>query len=148
MPQTEITVRAATHGDIPALCALEAECFSLAWSAVAFEDFFANGCSCALVAEIDGSVVGYVGMNLISGEGEITNLAVTASARGRGVATRLMDALAAIDGVCKLMLDVRVSNAPARALYTKCGFAVDGIRKNFYSHPREDAVLMSREIKG
>lgn len=146
MSQTEITVRAATHDDIPSLCALEAECFSLPWSAAAFEDFFANGCSVCLVAECDGSVVGYVGMNLISGDGEITNLAVTASSRGCGVATRLMDALTKTEGLSRLMLDVRVSNTPARALYTKCGFTVDGIRRNFYSHPREDAVLMSREI--
>lgn len=144
----KITVREATGTDIPALCALEAECFSLPWSEKAFEDFFANGCSRCLVAEIDGKVVGYVGMNLISGEGEITNLAVTESARGKGVATRLMYALYKTDGLTRLMLDVRVSNTPARALYEKCGFGVDGIRKNFYSHPREDAVLMSREITG
>ncbi len=148
MSQSEITVREAIHADIPALCALEAECFSLPWSAAAFEDFFKNGCSRCLVAEMNDSIVGYVGMNLISGEGEITNLAVTESARGRGVATRLMDALAKTEGLCRLMLDVRVSNVPARSLYEKCGFTVDGIRKNFYSHPREDAVLMSREITG
>lgn len=144
----QITVRAAVHADIPALCALEAECFSLPWSEKSFEDFFANGCSRCLVAQSDGKVIGYVGMNLISGEGEITNLAVTESARGKGVATYLMDALYKTDGLTKLMLDVRVSNTPARALYEKCGFGVDGIRKNFYSHPREDAVLMSREITG
>lgn len=144
----KITVREATGTDIPALCALEAECFSLPWSEKAFEDFFANGCSHCLVAEMDSKVIGYVGMNLISGDGEITNLAVTESARGRGVATCLIGALCLTDGLQKLMLDVRVSNVPARSLYEKCGFSVDGIRKNFYSHPREDAVLMSREITG
>lgn len=144
----EITVREAAGADIIALCTLEAECFSLPWSEKAFEDFFANGCSVCLVAEIDSKIVGYVGMNLISGEGEITNLAVTESARGKGVATCLMDALCDTEGLCRLMLDVRVSNVPARSLYEKCGFGVDGIRKNFYSHPREDAVLMSREITG
>lgn len=146
MSQTRIVVRAATGADIPSLCALEAECFSLPWSRAAFEDFFANGCSCALVAEIDAVIVGYVGMNLISGEGEITNLAVTEVARGRGVATSLMSTLGKTAGLCRLMLDVRVSNIAARSLYEKCGFTVDGIRRNFYSHPREDAVLMSREI--
>ena len=144
----KITVREAVGADMGALCALEAECFSLPWSEKAFEDFFANGCSVCLVAELDGKVVGYVGMNLISGEGEITNLAVTEGARGKGVATRLIDALCKTDGLTRLMLEVRVSNAPARTLYEKCGFTVDGIRKNFYSHPREDAVLMSREITG
>ncbi len=145
---SQITVREATRADIGALCVLEAECFSLPWGEKAFEDFFSNGCSRCLVAELSGKVVGYVGMNLISGEGEITNIAVTEAARGNGVATRLMDALCLTDGLVKLMLDVRVSNAPARSLYEKYGFGVDGVRKNFYSHPREDAVLMSREITG
>lgn len=146
MLSSQIIVRAATHEDIPSLCALEKECFSLPWSEAAFVDFFANGCSYCLVAEVSGAVVGYVGMNLISGEGEITNLAVAASARRLGVASALMNALCKVDGLSRLMLDVRVSNVAARALYAKCGFTVDGVRKNFYSHPREDAVLMSREI--
>ena len=142
-----VTVRAATSGDIPALCLLETECFSLPWSAKAIEDFFANGTSCCLVAEIYGEVCGYVGMNFIPPEGEITNLAVSEKFRRRGVGAALVEALCEIDGVERLMLDVRVSNTAARALYERCGFKVDGVRKGFYSKPREDAVLMSREIK-
>lgn len=142
-----VTVRAATPGDIPSLCLLEAECFSLPWSAKAFEDFFANGTSRCLVAEIDGEVCGYVGMNFIPPEGEITNLAVSGKFRRRGVGAALMNVLCEIDGLERLLLDVRVSNTAARALYERCGFTVDGIRKGFYSKPLEDAVLMSREIK-
>ena len=142
-----INIRAAGAEDIPSLCALEVECFSLPWSAKAFEDFFENGASCCLVAEIDGEVCGYVGMNLIPPEGEITNLAVSEKFRRRGVAMALMDALCEIDGVEHILLDVRASNTAARALYECCGFTVDGIRKGFYSKPREDAVLMSRETK-
>lgn len=142
-----VTVRAATREDIPVLCALENECFSLPWSADAFKDFFSNGVSHCLVAEVGGSVCGYVGMNLIHGEGEITNLAVTRDYRRYGVATALIERLCSTDGVCRILLDVRESNTAARRLYEKRGFSVDGIRKNFYSHPREDAVLMSREIQ-
>ena len=141
-----ITVRNAAAGDIPSLCALEEECFSSPWSAAAFEDFFANGCSVCLVALSGDEVIGYVGMNLILGDGEITNLAVTEKFRRHGVASMLIDALCRTDGVEKLLLDVRLSNTAARALYEKHGFKVDGVRKNFYSKPREDAVLMSRVI--
>ena len=44
------------------------------------------------------------------------------------------------------MLDVRISNEPAIAFYKKHGFIEDGIRKGFYEQPKEDALLMSKEI--
>ena len=143
---TDITVRPAAYEDIPELCRLEEECFSLPWSERAFEDFFANGISHCLVAETGGQVCGYVGMNLIEPDGEITNIAVSASFRRRGVAMALVESLCKTDGLGRLMLDVRVSNTAAISLYGKCGFKADGVRKNFYSKPREDALLMSLEI--
>ncbi len=138
-----ITVRKAVRADIPALCELEKQCFSSPWTDVGFEDFFANGCSCCLVAECNGAVCGYVGMNLIDGEGEITNLAVSENFRRLGIGELLMRELSAIDGLERLMLDVRVSNKAARRLYEKLGFKTDGVRKGFYTKPREDAILMS-----
>ncbi|MBQ8249481.1 MAG: ribosomal protein S18-alanine N-acetyltransferase [Clostridia bacterium] len=142
-----LAVREATREDIPSLCALENECFSLPWSEESFGEFFDNDCSRVLVAEADGRICGYVGMYLILGEGEITNLAVSGEYRRCGVATALLDRLASLDGVERLLLDVRVSNTAARALYEKCGFKVDGLRRGFYSKPREDGLLMSREIE-
>ncbi|MBQ2765958.1 MAG: ribosomal protein S18-alanine N-acetyltransferase [Clostridia bacterium] len=141
-----LTIRDAKREDIPALCALEKECFSLPWSEAGFAEFFDNDCAHALVAEADGEICGYVGMYLILGEGEITNLAVSGKYRRCGAATALLDRLFNTEGLCRVLLDVRVSNTAARALYEKCGFKVDGIRRGFYSKPREDALLMSREI--
>ncbi len=141
------TVREATRGDIPSLCALENECFSLPWTEDGFSEFFNNDCSRIFVAEADGCVCGYVGMYLILGEGEITNLAVSGKYRRCGIATMLMERLASLDGVERLLLDVRISNKAAQALYEKCGFKVDGIRRGFYQKPREDGLLMSREIE-
>ncbi len=141
-----LTVRDAKREDIPALCALENECFSLPWSEASFAEFFDNDCAHALVAEADGAVCGYVGMYLILGEGEITNLAVSGKHRRCGAATALLEHLFMTEGLCRVLLDVRVSNTAARALYEKCGFKVDGTRRGFYSKPREDALLMSREI--
>jgi len=143
---TDIIIRAAEPSDILSLCELERECFSLPWSAKSFEDFFANGCSKCLAAVLDGKICGYVGMNLILGEGEITNLAVSGAYRRRGIGEALIEALCGIDGTERILLDVRVSNTAARRLYEKCGFKVDGIRRGFYEKPREDAVLMSRDI--
>lgn len=143
----ELLVRKACCDDIPALCELERQCFSLPWSADAFIGFFGNGCSLCLVCEADGEVCGYVGVNVIMGEGEITNLAVSENHRRMGIGELLITRLCETDGLERVLLDVRVSNTAARRLYEKCGFSVDGIRRGFYSKPREDAVLMSRDIK-
>ncbi len=141
-----IVVREALVSDIPCLCRLEEQCFSSPWTEKGFEEFFENGCSRIIVAELDGMVCGYVGMNLIMGEGEITNIAVDRNFRRKGVAAALLEGLMKTRGLERLMLDVRVSNTAARGLYEKFGFTVDGIRKGFYIKPKEDAVLMSRNM--
>ena len=142
----KIHIRKGVPGDIPCLTALEKECFSSPWSEKSFTDFFESPYSVALVAEADGIICGYVGMYLISGEGEITNLAVTASKRRHGIGGMLIAALKDAAGLTRLMLDVRESNTAARSLYEKSGFKIDGKRKNFYEKPREDAILMSLDI--
>ena len=141
-----LTLRRATEADIPSLCALEVECFSMPWSENNFAEFFSNECALAYVAEIDGEVCAYVGMYLICGDGEITNLAVTGKHRRCGAATALIERLVNTCGATRLLLDVRESNTAARTLYEKCGFKIDGIRRGFYQKPREDGILMSREI--
>lgn len=138
-----VTVRRACAADIPALCRLEIECFSQPWSEKSFGDFFALDYTIAYVAESDGRIIGYAGMYLSFGDGEITNIAVTREYRRRGAATALLDALKGTAGVERLLLEVRESNSAARTLYRRFGFAEDGIRRGFYSDPREDAVLMS-----
>ena len=82
-------------------------------------------------------------------EAEITNIAVSADLRNQGVAGKLLEILGTIckrRGVKYLHLEVRESNAAARHLYEKIGFTIDGIRKNFYQKPVENAVLMTKLI--
>lgn len=139
-----MTIRKAERADIPALCTLEAECFSEPWTAKGFEDSFENDCFVCFAAEEDGAVCGYAGMMLICGEAEITNIAVAGSHRRRGIGGMLLEAIIGT-GAERVLLDVRASNTAARGLYEKYGFKVDGIRRGFYAKPREDAVLMSRD---
>ena len=138
-----LTVRAASNLDIPSLAALERECFSEPWSEKGFVEFFDNDSSVCLVVEKGGSVVGYIGATLSFGDASITNIAVTKDFRRIGAGTMLIEALRSRDDVSRLLLEVRESNTAARSFYERNGFKVDGKRKNFYSFPREDAVLMS-----
>ncbi len=139
-------IRNAVKGDIPSLCRIEKECFSVPWSENAFESFFDNGCSVCFVAQADGELCGYAGANLSFGDCEITNVAVIEKYRRCGIARALLSMLEKNGGVEKILLDVRKSNTAAKKLYDSLGFTVDGVRKNFYSNPREDSILMSKDI--
>ena len=68
----------------------------------------------------------------------------------QGAAKALLAALekeCAEQGIARILLDVRVSNKAARALYESAGFREDGIRQKFYGDPAEDAILMSRPVE-
>jgi len=100
-----------------------------------------------IVAESDdGSVLGYVGMLYVLDEGYISNVAVHPDFRRSGIADALITELKAIANSLELSfvtLEVRESNEAARALYQKQGFSDVGKRKNYYTLPTEDAILMT-----
>ena len=128
---------------------LERICFSTPWSRNMLAEELDNLLSAFLVALDDsGRVVGYAGVQVVLDEGYINNIAVEEAARKHGVASALLDVFVRFGAVnlAFLTLEVRKSNAPAIALYEKFGFQQVGIRKGFYSHPREDAVIMTREF--
>ena len=135
---------------IPSLVALEQACFSEPWTAAGFEEELENPLAVFLVAERNGEAVGYMGFHDVVGEGFVTNVAVSPACRRQGVAALLLEAAlaeCAARGVERLCLEVRESNAPAIALYTRFGFALDGRRPRFYSAPTEDALLYSWKRK-
>lgn len=97
------------------------------------------------VALIDNEVVGYSGLLYVDDESHLTNIAVDPAKHGLAIGTQLM--LLAMEqclarGVNKMTLEVRVTNEPALALYRKFGFLPAGVRKNYYSKPVEDALIM------
>ena len=102
-----------------------------------------------LVAEHDGEIFGYVGSYHAAGEGYITNVAVSAGMRRKGVGRALICALkekAKEYAFSFLTLEVRVGNLPAIALYESLGFESLGRRPRFYSNPVEDAYIMTWNI--
>ena len=92
--------------------------------------------------------MGYAGLHVVLDEGYIDNIAVEEPARKHGVASALLDVFCRFGAanLAFLTLEVRASNAPAIALYKKYGFQEVGLRPNFYSAPREDALIMTREF--
>lgn len=128
---------------------LEQACFSDPWSLKAVTGELTNPLALWLVAVEGDRVIGYIGSQSVLGEADMMNLAVDASCRGLGVGMKLVEAL--IDrlrqnGVRRLTLEVRVSNTPAIALYEKLGFLQLGRRPNYYYHPKEDALILGKEL--
>ena len=98
-----------------------------------------------LVAEADEKIVGYVVALEAADEGEILNLAVAEAGRRRGLGRALVEAIVAAlteRGVRQVYLEVRESNAPARALYSGFGFKEVGRRTAYYRRPVEDAMVL------
>lgn len=138
-------IRTMTKEDCAKTAELEKRIFSQPWSEQGFLDGIAGEQNIFLVAEENGEICGYVGMYRALDEGEITNVAVAPEKRNSGVGWRLMQALlekAKRQGICQIVLEVRVSNAAAIHLYDKCGFKNCGVRKGFYAFPKEDALIM------
>lgn len=141
----ELVLRRMTAEDIPSVSALEREIFSMPWSEQGFLDALTQPAALFFVAEHEGKIAGYCGMYCVLDEGEITNVAVAPRVRRKQIGRRMMNYLLAAAGeagITNVLLEVRVSNAPAIHLYESLGFVILGLRKNFYEAPREDGYVM------
>lgn len=142
-----MTVRRAMIEDAKEIFAIEMECFSVPWSLDSIETELLNeDKKLYYVIEDANGVVGYAGAWLVYDEGQITNIAIRPSARRQGFGAKLTSAL--IEecfkrGMHEIFLEVRISNLSALSLYRQLGFTVKGMRKNYYSEPKEDAYIMS-----
>ena len=143
-----ITIAKMSREHLSEVAAIEEMSFSLPWSLESLELMLTEQAS-ALVALEDGRVLGYVGMMCVLDEGQIINVAVHPDARRRGVGRSLMQAAEAYAkerGIVFLSLEVRESNIAARSMYSSLGWEEQGIRKGFYSHPVENACVMTKSI--
>ena len=143
-------IRRMEKRDLLQVEAIETALFSDAWSEQGFEDTLNSPYVISLVAidAAEDTILGYIIMYVSFEEGEISNVAVAKSAQNRGIGSALMQAIlekGLEESVTRFILEVRVSNTPAIALYKKFGFTEIGIRRDFYEKPREDALIMVRE---
>ena len=137
---------------VAAIAALEAANFSAPWDEASVRAELENPLALWLVAvEEDGTVLGYVGSQSCFEDADILNVCVAPAARRQGVAEALMlelEARLAPKGVEKITLEVRASNEPAIRLYEKLGYTQVGVRKGYYEKPREDALILQKELRG
>lgn len=129
------------------LAALERQCFSQPWSRAGLATELQEPTACFLAAEDEGKAVGYAGMHCVLNEAYVTNVAVDAAYRRRGVGSLLMNALeqaAQERGAAFLSLEVRASNTGALDLYRGCGFQAVGLRKGMYDQPKEDGFILTK----
>lgn len=138
--------RRMTEEDLAYVAKLEQEAFADAWKEQGILDTLRQQQAFITVAEVEGTVIGYCIVYFVLDEAEIARIAVSQKFRRQGIARKLMDYTCECcrgKEIRRLLLDVRESNEPARTFYQKYGFETDGIRKDFYDGPKENAVLMS-----
>ena len=141
-----ITVRPMVMTDVAGVMAVEHDSFLTPWSRSAFEEELAqNRLARYIVAVENGEIVGYAGTWLVINEAHVTNVAVSGQRRREGIGRLLMQKLMELardNDMESMTLEVRVSNAAARHLYEQLGFVEAGIRKNYYSETKEDALIL------
>lgn len=144
-PSDDFVIRVMTIEDAGAVAAIESGCVGAArWGEAGYRDIAENGTR-GWVASSEKILLGFVLVRAVADEMEILNLAVDPDERRKGIAAQLL--ARAIDeakgkGVARVYLEVRESNSGARAFYLSKGFAEQGRRKNYYSQPVEDALLL------
>lgn len=138
-------VRRMKLEDLNQVMILEGQIFSRPWSEESMRSALQQQDTIYLVDETEGKIRGYLGIWCMAGDGDLCNMAVSEQERRGGIASKLMEEgmiCCRRQGVHRIVLEVRESNLPAKALYQSKGFAPIGVRKQYYSEPQEDAIIM------
>lgn len=138
-------VREMMPEDMDRVFEIEQTCFSHPWSLRSVKSGQNSSIDTWLVLEEEGDIRGYCVFRVIGGEGELLRIAILPEFRGRGLSKKLMDQMVEYSrkkNVHTIYLEVRESNIKARNLYKSYGFSEESIRKNYYRHPCENAVIM------
>lgn len=146
-----IAIRHAASADIARVVEIERASFSDPWSVTSFRSALDEERLHFHVAVRDGVVCGYAVSWCVVDEAELANLAVAPGMRGQRIGAALLDHAmtdARLAGCVVMHLEVRESNAAARALYESRGFGMVGRRKRYYRQPVEDALILRARLVG
>ena len=147
----QYTIVPVTADHLDQMEEIERLCFSDPWSRRLLSELLENEAAATLAAVGgDGAVLGYAGIQVVLDEGYVNNVAVRPEYRRQGVASQLLDVFRRFgegQGLAFLTLEVRDSSQAARARYARHGVVEAGRRKNYYQHPKEDAIIMTLEFQ-
>ncbi|MDR1773285.1 MAG: ribosomal protein S18-alanine N-acetyltransferase [Clostridioides sp.] len=138
-----------TKEDIDAVFEIEKNCFDDYWSRDMISAELSNPLSRYLVAKLNGKIIGFVGSWFILNECHINNVAIHSDFRGNSYSVAMLKKLIEIcyeEDIDAMTLEVRKSNEIAINLYKKIGFVMAGIRKEYYSNNKEDAIIMWKNL--
>lgn len=143
-------IRSMTMDDVDEVYIVEEDCFVDPWSKESIKKELKNNLARYLVAQLNDKIVGYVGVWFVVDEGHITNVAVHSEYRGKKIGDKLVKEMVELckeNNIVAMTLEVRSSNTVAQNLYRKYGFKMGGIRKEYYSDNKEDAIIMWNQLK-
>ncbi|ADE12456.1 ribosomal protein S18-alanine N-acetyltransferase [Sideroxydans lithotrophicus] len=143
-------LRDMTGADLDAVLRIEREVHTHPWTQGNFSDALRSKYVCKIY-EDKHDILGYAVLMLAVDEAELLDIAIAAQHQRHGWGRRLLDEMMAVarrQGMRRVVLEVRASNAAAIALYRQAGFSDIGLRRDYYQaeNGREDAILMGREL--
>ena len=144
-------LREMTVDDLDQVMVLEEKLFHVPWTREGFFTFLIREDTLFLAVEEKGKILGYAGCLIVLDEADILNIGVDPDRQREGTGGFILQSLLRLlqmQGVHYVHLEVRESNGTARRLYERNGFAIDGLRKDYYTDPTENAVLMTKTLNG
>jgi len=146
----EFGIRNAEFYHIPQILIMQSDGYTDVWSEGLFKNALESPNYRAFVYAENEQVFGFAVITMIAGESSLENIAVDARYRNKGIGTALLNkAIEETEKDCEFItLEVRKSNKNAIRLYEKFGFETVGERKNYYSKPVENGLLMTKYFKG
>ncbi|HEV2616555.1 MAG TPA: ribosomal protein S18-alanine N-acetyltransferase [Candidatus Acidoferrales bacterium] len=145
-----VTIRQLEARDIDTVLEIQAQCREASpWLRNDYQALVRDAAPC-FVAEAEGGLAAFLAARKLADEMEILNLAVARAARRQGIASQLLTAAmkwSEQNGINKIHLEVRASNAAARGFYESRSFRATGTRPNYYRNPTDDALLMAASVR-
>lgn len=144
-----MTFREMLVEDLDQVVDIEQNLFSVPWTKEGFLTYLMKKDTMFFVVEEKERILGYCSMMTVLDEGDILNVAVRSDRQKEGIGQFLVDSMlrmADMQGIRLVHLEVRQGNGTARRLYQRLGFKEDGLRRDYYENPVENAVLMTKTM--
>jgi len=155
LPELAMRIREARADDLDAIISIQNRTPEAAqWTQADYARLRSDPLGLILVVELDASspstLMGFAAFHRVLDEAELRNMAVDPAQQRKGLGGELLaEGLRRLLelGVKQLFLEVRASNLAAQRLYYSAGFVIRSRRKDYYSDPREDGLVLSAELK-